>query len=376
VRKVPSPLNLPSGPGSVTYHYTVTNPGQITLNKVTLVDDKCTDVKLISGDSNNNSLLETSEAWRYSCVTTLLKTTVNFATARGEGNGMASVDTAIAQVFVGAPVVPPLIQIIKTPVPLALPFNGGSVTYTYKVSNPGTVALTNVTVTDNRCSNVTFTSGDGNSDTKLGTNEVWTYSCTTNILTTTVNTAVAKGRANGLTAIDTALATVTVEGAPIAPLIHVIKKADPIDLASVGGLVTYTYNVINPGTVSLDNVTLIDDKCTNVTFISGDNNGNSLLETNETWNYTCQQNVTETTLNTATATGHANGLTVSDQAFAEVVVSPDLAPSSNPIPTLPNTGSGSSNNPFNWIVLLSGMFVIGTILFALTHRNAYPSREK
>lgn len=122
VRKVPTPLNLQAGPGPVTYNYTVTNHGQITINNVTLTDDKCSNVTFLSGDTNSNGWLETSETWLYSCTTTLSQTTVNYATARGEGNGMATVDTAIAEVFVGVPVVPPLIHIIKTPNPLTLPF--------------------------------------------------------------------------------------------------------------------------------------------------------------------------------------------------------------------------------------------------------------
>jgi len=33
VLKVPTPLSLPSGPGSVTYNYTVTNIGTVAMSK-------------------------------------------------------------------------------------------------------------------------------------------------------------------------------------------------------------------------------------------------------------------------------------------------------------------------------------------------------
>jgi len=366
VRKVPSPLNLPAGPGPVTYTYTVTNPGRIPMHDVTLTDDKCSNVKFVSGDTNNDSLLDITETWMYTCTTTLAQTTINYATARGIGNDMAAVDTAIAEVIVGVPVVPPLIHIVKTPNPLTLPNGGGSVTYSYTVTNPGTVALTDVTVTDNKCANVTRVSGDTNGDLKLQSSETWTYTCTMNIPQTTVNTAIATGHANGLTAIDTALATVVVEGLPIPPLIHIIKKADPIILPSGGGVVAYSYSVTNPGTVPLNNVTVTDDKCTAVTAVSGDGNGNGLLETNEVWMYTCNMTLRASTTNTATAQGTGNGLTVTDVAVASVVLSPALIP---PAPKLPNTGFAPVDGSIVGMVTAAGIFVGAMLLFAVTRRK-------
>jgi uncharacterized repeat protein (TIGR01451 family) len=275
---------------------------------------------------------------------------------------MSVVDTAIVEVIVGVPVVPPLINILKLPNPQTLPFNGGSVVYDYTVTNPGTVALTDVTVTDNKCSNVTFVSGDVNGDSKLQVNETWMYTCTTNVPQTTTNTAIATGHANGLTAIDTALATVIVEGSPVPPLIHLIKKPEPVILPAGGGLVTYTYNVTNPGTVTLNNVNVTDDICGQVTLVSGDTNGNGLMETNETWIYTCQQNLKVTTTNTATAVGTGNGLTVTSVSVANVVVSPALIP---PQPKLPNTGF-DPNNALAIYAAAAGALVAATLLLALT----------
>jgi uncharacterized repeat protein (TIGR01451 family)/LPXTG-motif cell wall-anchored protein len=359
VRKVPTPLALPNGPGSVTYNYTVTNGTSITLTDVTLVDDKCSNVQFLGGDTNADGWLETNETWTYSCTTTLNSTTVNYATARGIGNGLAAVDTAIAEVVVGLPIVPPLIHVIKTPSPLNLPAAGGSVTYSYTVTNPGTVPLTGVTLTDNKCSNPTFVSGDTNGDSRLQSTEAWHYTCTTNLSLTTTNTAIATGHANGLTAVDTALATVVLAGSPVPPLIHIIKQASPVLLPSTGGSVTYTFWVTNPGTVALDNVSVNDDHCGAVTFVSGDTNGNGLMETNETWTYTCQQNLTVATTNTATATGHGNGLTVTDVAIASVALSP--APVVVPPPVLPNTGIDP-----NSLAAMLGLLAAALALLAVT----------
>jgi len=208
--KVPSPLALPGGPGMVTYTYTVSNIGPVPMSNVTVVDDSCSSINRISGDTNNNSLLDTNEIWTYTCSVFLPATHTNTAVATGWANGISATHIANATVVVGLPVVPPLIHVTKIPSPLTLRAAGGAVTYTEKVTNPGTVALSNVTLTDNKCAPLKYISGDTNNNSQLDTNETWTYTCRTNLTKTTTNTAIASGQANGLTARDFAVATVVV----------------------------------------------------------------------------------------------------------------------------------------------------------------------
>ncbi|MDR3519464.1 MAG: ice-binding family protein [Candidatus Pacebacteria bacterium] len=215
VLKVPTPLALPSGPGSVTYNYTVSNPGTIPLTAVTLVDNKCPIINFVSGDINNNAQLDTNETWHYSCTAPLSQTTTNSVTATGKGDGMTATDVASATVIVGTPglpntgIVPPLIHIVKVPNLFTVPYNG-AVTYTYTVTNPGAVPLMNVTVADDKCGPVVMRSGDINNNNMLDTSEAWIYTCQTNLIATTTNTAVAQGTSNNLNAVDDAIATVVV----------------------------------------------------------------------------------------------------------------------------------------------------------------------
>ena len=127
------------------------------------------------------------------------------------------------------------------------------------------------------------------------------------------------------------------------PLIHVTKTPSPVALYGGSGLVTYTEKITNPGTVTLTNITLVDDKCSPVTYVSGDINNNSKLETTETWTYTCQSRITQTTTNTATATGQANGIIVRGFAVATVPVS---------IPGLPKTGLPPKENSMPWNIII------------------------
>ena len=123
----------------------------------------------------------------------------------------------------------------------------------------------------------------------------------------------------------------------VPPLIHVTKIPNPLALSAPGGMVTYTNKVTNPGTVPLSNVRLIDDKCGPVNYVSGDINGNSRLDPVETWIYICATNLNQTTVNTITASGDANGLTATNFAIVTVVVADTV------VPSLPKSGFPPQN---------------------------------
>lgn len=256
----------------------------------------------------------------------------------------------------GSAPVPPLIDVVKVPSPLALPDGPGTVKYTYTLSNTGTVPVTDITMVGDTCSPIVLISGDTNTDTKLDVNETWVHTCSTTLSKTHTNIVTATGWANGISATDTANATVIVGVPVVPPLIHVTKVPSPLVLSAGGGTVKYTNKVTNPGTVALSNVRLADDKCKPVKYISGDTNSDSKLDTTETWTYTCSDKLTKTTVNTVTASGDANGLTARDFAIATVIATT--------IPKLPNTGLPPSENNTPWnIIVPAGILAILTSLY-------------
>jgi len=105
VTKTPSPLSL-SGPGSVTYNYTVWNVGgERALGSITVTDDKCAPLTLVSGDLNQNFKIEPLEVWKYTCTTNLSITTTNTVVATGKSDDpyqQTATATAIATVIVGS----------------------------------------------------------------------------------------------------------------------------------------------------------------------------------------------------------------------------------------------------------------------------------
>jgi len=83
VVKTATPTSLPAGGGSVLYGYAVTNIGLPPLQTVTAVDNRCSPLVYLSGDTNNDAMLQVGEVWKFSCTTTIRVTTTNVVVATG-----------------------------------------------------------------------------------------------------------------------------------------------------------------------------------------------------------------------------------------------------------------------------------------------------
>jgi len=323
ITKTANPTTLPNGGGNVTYTYEATNSGNVPLSNINLTDDKCSSVIYVSGDDNSDNILETTEIWIYTCDMNLIATTTNIATITGEYNTQIVQANDDAIVTVGTPQDNPIIAITKTANPTSLSAGGGNVDYIYVVTNPGNVSLSSVKLSDDKLGVITSYSGDDNSDSILDTTETWTYTANTNITASTTNVAIVEGYYNTQKVEATANASVSVSGGGGGghhPAIRITKTPEPRVLPIGGGEVIYTYVVTNPGFYTLSNVTLVDDKCADIKFKEGDKNTNDKLERGEIWEYTCQTQLTETTINTVVVTGESVKGKVKDTTKATVSV--------------------------------------------------------
>lgn len=133
------------GSAPVTYTYTVTNTGTEPLKPVALSDDKCAGPAFVSGDTDNDSALDTDETWNYSCTQTLSYPTdapsvTNIATATGTGVVSGDPTSDTDQVTVTVSPSPAAINATKSGVEVqaAQPFDGTFIaTYTVSVTNSG-----------------------------------------------------------------------------------------------------------------------------------------------------------------------------------------------------------------------------------------------
>ena len=146
---------------------------------------------------------------------------------------------------------------------------------------------------------------------------------------TYTNTTSAVSSANGGSG-NAASAVVSVLAPPI-PLLVLVKTADQASIAA-GATVVYRYTLTNPGNVALGSVSVTDDRCSPVTRVSGDANGDEFLQPDETWVYRCEMRLSETTTNVATATASFPGGTLATTASLSITVAPPPAPSPTLIP--------------------------------------------
>ncbi len=146
--------------------------------------------------------------------------------------------------------------------------------------------------------------------------------------------------------------------------IHIVKVANRlIPFPYGGGDVVYTYAVTNPSNTAISDVVVTDDKCSPIITIGGDVNNDDLLDTDEVRTYTCSTNISVTTRNIATVVGEANGVTVSDTDFANVVVESPISV----VPKLPKTGLAGIAL---WnLAILGGIFLVFSISFVVALRK-------
>ncbi len=317
----------------VTYTYEVTS-GQATtpMEVLDVTDDRCAPVEYQSGDTNTDGLVDPGETWIYTCkvtfsgAATVTNTVVVTAVEPILGGISTDSDNATVRSYKGS------IAIKKSPSAELVP-KGTPVTYTYTVLNNGTVDLTDITVKDDKCSPVTYKSGD-TGDGVLKPDDQWTFECVSALQDDTTNIADATGTTpSGGKVNDATSVTVLVIGGRLNPAIAVVKTPSATRVDK-GDKVTYTYDVTNAGTMPLADIRVSDDKCSPVTYVKGDDNADGLLTSSsmgegwpdEVWTYTCTTAINKDTTNTVTAlgapwdAGQIVGKDVSAQAQATVKV--------------------------------------------------------
>jgi uncharacterized repeat protein (TIGR01451 family) len=318
VVKNATPDSVVEPSGLVTFDVTVTNTGPEDLTLTSLIDD-------VHGNLNgqgNCSVPQTLTAGSsYSCSFTATVSgnagdsetdTIIATVADDEGNEAFDSDSATVTVTDATPSV----SIAKTASDSSVPEPGSAVDFTLTITKDSAEPVT-ITDLDDTYSLSAECNALVGTDLSAGASASCQYTVdfTGYDPGTYSNTAdVTVTDDEGNEASDSASETVYIAS------IHVEKSASP-EVIESGDLVEYTYVVTNPGDQTLSDVTVSDDKCAPVTYVSGDGNGDGQLDPDETWVYTCSQTIAVDTINTATASGtDPAGTAVQDTDTASVDV--------------------------------------------------------
>ncbi|MGV6810060.1 MAG: DUF7507 domain-containing protein, partial [bacterium] len=413
----------------VDYRLVVRNLGDVTLGNVQVTDhlQGCT-LSAVSGDTNNNTRLETTETWEYTCTVSGVNTDLyNLATVEatpinddGTPTGQAPVDDedpANVKLRVQRPTIALKKYVVtaggdrdaQDASSAVIIHSGDAVTYRLVVTNTGSAPLGNVVV-DEALQNCTvgapvITNNDG--DNLLDTNEMWEYTCTINsvtddlynLATVTANPANEDGTLTDQSPVDSsdpANVRVRVNRPAIELKKYVVTAGgdeDAQDASSAvminsGDTVNYRIVVTNTGTAPLAQVVVTEhlSNCP-LSAASGDADNDNLLDTTEIWEYTCTQaNVTVDTYNLATVEAkpaNEDG-TLTDQSPVDAedpanvrlqieqpaielkkYVQPlDTAPAFSSATPLVNLGNDAQDN-LNAVTIPSG----GRVLYRIVVRN-------
>ncbi len=319
----------PAGPvGSiVTYTLIATNTGNQTLNTVEISDPllpalvcqaptlaigatlNCTETYTVTQDNIDAGILQ------------------NTATVTGLTPQGTPVTPVTANVTTGVPASAPSLTVLKSVNPTTLGPVGTDLTYSFRVENTGNTTLSNINVNDALdpaapCTISTLAPGAVDDFTCSFMLTVTQDMIDAGELVNTVNVAATDPFGNSVTGTD----TLTTPGPTRVPGIEATKVAISTSDA-LGDPVVYQLQLVNTGNVSLT-VTGVTDTMTRLdgfpsaldapfALVSGDTDGDNLLDVTETWIYQAQHTITQSDINSGglqntvsvTATGAGGGTT-------------------------------------------------------------------
>jgi uncharacterized repeat protein (TIGR01451 family) len=253
VHKSGSPANFTAAGQTITYSYTVTNRGNVTLHNVAVTDPHAGLATISCPATTLDPAI--SETCTATYVTTAADDATNEITDTGTVTGTSPQNTTVTAQST-ALVTLAEIAIAKSASPDSFSTAGQQITYGYLVTNTGGSVLDNVQVADDHVPTVTCpnSSLDPNeSETCTGT-----YTTTQADVDTgsTTNTATDFGTPpSGAEVSATTTLTVLADESPDVTL---VKTADPPEFTGAGQVITYDYLVTNTGNVDLGSVKVAD----------------------------------------------------------------------------------------------------------------------
>jgi uncharacterized repeat protein (TIGR01451 family) len=317
------PASVSRAGDAITYTYTITNTGHVTLTGINVHDDLLGNITLAA--TNLGPGASTSGTATYTVTQTDVDSgadIVNTATVTTD-EGVTDSDSAVVNVVQQADV-----QIAVTADPTSVSEAGDVITYTYTVTNTGHVTLTGINVHDDLLGNITLAA------TTLGPG-----ASTSGTATYTVTQADVD---SGADIVNTATVTtdqgVTDSGSAVVNVVQqsdlqLLAMPDRTSVSRAGDVITYTYTVTNTGLITLTGINVHDDLLGNVTLAATALGPGASTSGTATYTVT-QANIDSGAdiVNTATVITD-QGASYSDSACVQIIQQPDVQIIETPDPT-------------------------------------------
>jgi LPXTG-site transpeptidase (sortase) family protein len=256
---------------TITYAFTVTNTGNVTLSNITLADLK---VSMTGGAKIDSLAPGASDSTTFTATHTLTqaeidaRTYANTATASGKTPAAADVSANGSASVSG--LATPSIDLVKTATLNDENANlrvdaGETIHYAFTVTNTGNVALSNVTVTDSN--GTTVLHGSPIALLAIGASDATTYTADHTITQAEINAGyyTNSATATGTPPIDsnvTDTASVKTDLAQV-PHLTLVKTGTFVNVVGTarpdaGDKITYAFSITNDGNVTLTSVNVTD----------------------------------------------------------------------------------------------------------------------
>ena len=255
----------------ITYTYSVTNDGNVTMTDVSVSDVHNGSGTLSAITPASVATLAVGDSVDFSATYTVTQDDIdagaaitNTATADATPAG-GSYTPVTADASVDLETAAPLATLTKTASDTTDVAVGDVITYSYVVANTGNVTLTDVSVSDVHSGTGALSAFSPATVATLPVGQSTTFTATYTVTqddidagTDITNTATAAATPAGGTFMPpTDDETVTIEG-PM-PAMTVAKTASKTTNATVGDIITYSYEVVNTGNVTMSFVSITDD---------------------------------------------------------------------------------------------------------------------
>lgn len=322
----------------LTYHYLVTNTGDVTVTNVGIEEGSFTGSGTLSAVTCPSTTLAPQA--QVDCTATYMLTQAdvdggsisNTATATGAGPNDAPVSSQPSTVATPA-IAAPALTLTKSASPTSVRAPGDQVTYSFLVANTGNVTVTGVGIQEGDFSGTGALSAISCPDTTLVPGQQTTcdasYEATQADIDagSVTNTASATASAPDGGTVTSAASSATVQ-ATQTPALEITKTADPTTVDAAGQTVTFTFAVTNSGNATLHGIAIDETAFTGSGPLSAISCPTTLLGPGDDVSCTASYVVTQTDMdagvisNTASATGvdSAGSTVTSKTAQATVAV--------------------------------------------------------
>lgn len=320
----------------ITYHYLITNTGDVTVRGVKIVEGAFTGSDPLPDSDVSCPSTTLASGAQVDCTATYTPTQTdvdhgaisNSATATGtapNGDPVTSNESTVSS----SATPNPALTMTKTASPTTVSSPGDTIAYSFIVSNAGNVTVTGVGIAE---------------ETFSGTGDLSDISCPLTILAPGQNTtctstySVTQKDIDAGSVTNTAKATATAPNggvvesessaavtATLSPALELTKKVSPTTVDAAGQTVTYTFEVTNTGNATLTGIAiddpLVQSLCPTTPLAPGDQ-----LTCTATYTVTQQDMDAGSVSNTATASGIDPAGTKTVSAESKAVFTVDAKP--------------------------------------------------